>query len=169
MLVKKLHIYVPLPYAFNVKNTTYLINELQGIPYNQNLKLASFDITNMYRNIPTHDLITIINEIFQNSYVDNNIRTDTIKLTKTIVNQNYFQFLNDNYVQTEGLAMGAPTSAILSEIYMQFLENNVIYNILKVHSIKGYFRYVDDILIVYDTIESNIHEVLDDFNQIAPN
>jgi len=126
MLVKKLHIYVPLPYAFNVKNTTYLINELQGIPYNQNLKLASFDITNMYRNIPTHDLITIINEIFQNSYVDNNIRTDIIKLTKTLVNQNYFQFLNHNYVQTEGLAMGAPTSAILSEIYMQFLDNNVI-------------------------------------------
>jgi len=27
---------------------------------------------------------------------------------------------------------------------------------------------VDDILIVFDTIQSNIHEVLDDFNQIAP-
>jgi hypothetical protein len=64
--------------------------------------------------------------------------------------------------------MGAPTSAILSKIYMQFLENNVIYNILKVHSIKGYFRYVDNILTVYNTIESNVYEVLDDFNQIAP-
>jgi len=51
---------------------------------------------------------------------------------------------------------------------MQFLENNVKYNILKVHNIKGYLRYVDDMLIVYDTIQSNIHEVLDDFNQIAP-
>jgi hypothetical protein len=149
-----------------VKNSTHPINDLQGIPYNQNIKLASFDITNMYMNIPTHDLITIINEICQNSYVDN-IRTDIIKLTKIIVNQNYFQFLNDNYVQTEGLAMGAPISAILSEIYMQFLENNAINNILKVHNINGYFRYVDDILIVYDIIESNTHEVLDDFNQIA--
>ena len=32
-------------------------------------------------------------------------------------------------MQIEGLAMGAPTSSILSEIYLQFLENNRIYNI----------------------------------------
>jgi len=89
-------------------------------------------------------------------------------ITTTITNQNYFQFKNENYVQTEGLAMGAPTSAILSEIYLQFLENNIIYNILKTHDIKGYFRYVDDILIIYNTIESNIHDVLNDFNQITP-
>jgi hypothetical protein len=166
MLAKKLHIYFSLPYAFNVKNSTHLIEDLQEIPYDQNLKLASFDITNMYTNIPTHDLTTI-NEICQNSQIDNNIREDIIKLTKTIVNQDYFQFMNDNYVQTEGLAMGAPTSAILSEIYMQFVENNVIYNILKTHNIKGYFRYVDNILIISNTIESNIYEVLNDFNQIA--
>jgi len=76
--------------------------------------------------------------------------------------------MNENYVQTEGLAMGAPTSAILSEIYLQFLENNVIYNILKTHNIIGYFRYVDDILVIYNNVKSNIHEVLDDFNQITP-
>jgi hypothetical protein len=43
------------------------------MPYDQNLKLASFDITNMYTNITKHDLITIINKICQNNYVDNNI------------------------------------------------------------------------------------------------
>jgi hypothetical protein len=122
----------------------------------------------MYTNIPTHDLTTIISEICQNNQIDTNIREDIIKLTKTIANQNYFQFRNENYVQTEGLTMGAPTSAILSEIYMQFLENNVIYNILKTHNIKGYFQYVDDILIIYNTIESNIYEVLNEFNQITP-
>ena len=70
-------------------------------------------------------------------------------------------------VQTEGLAMGAPTSTILSEIYLQFLENNIIYNILKIHNIKGYFRYVDGILVIYNTIDSNIH-IPHDFNQITP-
>jgi hypothetical protein len=91
-----------------------------------------------------------------------------MKLTETITDQNYFQFKNENYVQTEGLAMDASTSAILSEIYMQFLEKNTIYNILKTHNIEGYFRYVDDILIIYNNMESNIHEVLNDFNQITP-
>jgi hypothetical protein len=77
--------------------------------------------------------------------------------------------MNENYVQAEGLTMGAPTSAILSEIYLQFLENYVRFNILKTHNIKGYFRYVDDILIIYNTTESNIYDVLNDFNQISPN
>jgi hypothetical protein len=100
--------------------------------------------------------------------VENYTKTDIIKRTKAIVNQNYFQFLNGTYVQTEGLAMGAPTSVTLSEIYMQFLENKEMHNLLKNHSIKERFLYVDDIFIIYDTIESNTHEVLEDFNKIAP-
>ena len=76
--------------------------------------------------------------------------------------------MNENYVQTEGLTMGAPTSTILSEIYLQFLENNAIHNILKTHNIKEYFRYVDDILVIYNTIKSNTHDVLNEFNQITP-
>jgi hypothetical protein len=151
-----------------VKNSTQLIKDLQEISYDQNLRLASFDITNMYTNIPTQNLTAIINKIGQDNQVDNNILNDIIKLTNTIMNQNYFQFTKENYVQTEGLAMGAPTSAILSEIYLQSIENNIIYNILKTHKIKGYFRYVDDILIVYNTNESNIHNVLKEFNQITP-
>ena len=151
-----------------MKNTTHLIAELQEIPYDQNLRLASFDITNMYTNIPTHDLATIIKEICKNNQIDPNIIEDIIKLTTAITNQNYFQFMNENYVQTEGLTMGAPTSTILSEIYLQFLENNAIHNILKTHNIKEYFRYVDDILVIYNTIKSNTHDVLNEFNQITP-
>jgi len=48
--------------------------------------------------------------------------------------------------------MGAPTSSILSEIYLQYLENTEIFDILLKHHIIGYFRYVDDILIVYKKI-----------------
>jgi hypothetical protein len=112
----------------------------------------------MYTNIPTHDLMTIIKEICQNNHININIQEDIMKLTKAKTEQNCFQFKNENYRQTEGLAMGTPTSVMLSEIYMQFLQNYTIYNILKTHNIKDYFRYVDDILIVYNNTESNIHE-----------
>jgi hypothetical protein len=77
-------------------------------------------------------------------------KQNIIKLSKTIIDQNYFQFLDKTYIQTEGLDMGAPTSSIFSELYLQFLGNSTIHNILLNYDIKGYFRYVDDILIVYD-------------------
>jgi hypothetical protein len=37
---------------------------------------------------------------------------------KSIMEQNYFQVNEQYYAQTEGLAMGAPTSAILAEVYI---------------------------------------------------
>ena len=60
MLSKKLRIYIPLPYTFSVRNTVHLMNGLLEIPYDQNLKFLSCDITNMYSNIPTNELIKII-------------------------------------------------------------------------------------------------------------
>jgi hypothetical protein len=40
-LVRKLQSHMPLPSAFNVLNTTQLIEDLPDIPYNNRLKLAS--------------------------------------------------------------------------------------------------------------------------------
>jgi len=44
--------------------------------------------------------------------------------------------------------MGAPTSFIMSEIYLQFTENTKTYDILRYSKVEGYFRYLDDILLV---------------------
>ena len=41
----------------------------------------------------------------------------------------------------------------------------MIYDILTKHNILGYFRYVDDVLLVYDSTVTDILEVLNDFNK----
>jgi hypothetical protein len=64
--------------------------------------------------------------------------------------------------------MGAPNSSIFSEIYLQYLENIKILDILLKHRIIGYVRYVDDILIVYKNEITNIHDVFNLFNNITP-
>jgi hypothetical protein len=45
--------------------------------------------------------------------------------------------------------MDAPTSSVFSEIYLQYIQNTEIYDLLLKYHIIGYFRYVDDILIIY--------------------
>jgi hypothetical protein len=62
--------------------------------------------------------------------------------------------------------MGTPTSAILPEVYIKFLEYTEIVNILIKHQIVDYHGYVDDILIVYNTQRMNIHDTLNEFNAI---
>ena len=64
--------------------------------------------------------------------------------------------------------MGALTSSIFSEIYLQYLENTKIFYILINYRIVGYFRYVDDILIVYKKELTNIQEILDLLNNVTP-
>jgi hypothetical protein len=89
-------------------------------------------------------------------------------ITHTILEQNYFKFQNQCYIQKTGLAMGAPTSAILSEIYLQHVEHTKIINILTQNNILGYFRYIDDILISYNCVYTDIYKVFNPFNTLIP-
>ena len=63
--------------------------------------------------------------------------------------------------------MGAPTSSVFSKIYLQFLEKTKIFNILIKNQVIGYFWYVDDILIVYNGKNTDIHKVLELFNNVS--
>jgi len=96
-------------------------------------------------------------------------KQEIIKLSQILLEQNYFHFHDTIYIQNEGLAMGAPISSIFSEIYLQYIENIKFYDFLIKHQIEGYFRYVDDILIVYKESKTNIHNILDAFNNTVPN
>ena len=64
--------------------------------------------------------------------------------------------------------MGAPTSSVFSEIYLQYIENTAIYDILINNHIIGYFRYVDDSLIIYNKTTTNIYDVFNTFNNFKP-
>jgi hypothetical protein len=59
--------------------------------------------------------------------------------------------------------MGAPTSAILAEAYIQRMEHKLLYPVLRKHQIIGYFRYIDDIRIIYNKNKTNIAETLTEF------
>ena len=48
------------------------------------------------------------------------------------------------------------------------MENTKIFDILKEAKIEGYFRYVDDILIIYNGNKTDVEHVLSSFNDITP-
>jgi len=107
------------------------MNDISQLPFVPGTKLASSDITNMYTNIPTKDLINIINDVCKTQNIEETIAREILLITNLIITQNYFNFQDKTYIQDKGLAMGAPTSSILSEIYLQYFENTKIIDILK--------------------------------------
>jgi hypothetical protein len=64
--------------------------------------------------------------------------------------------------------MGAPTSSIFSDIFIQYVEHTQILNILAKHDIITYNRYVDDILMIYNKDTTNIEHISSEFNALHP-
>jgi len=167
-LNKLLQLHIPLPNAFNVKNPTHLLDDLYDIPYEQGTRLASFDTVNMYPSIPTNEVVPILENMSHNHQLDAENTNVLTKIVCTVLEQNYFTFQDVNYSQPIGLAMGAPSSAVLSEIYLQHLEHSRIADILIKYNVIGYFRYVDDILIIYNEKSTDINEIHKTLNNLAP-
>jgi len=91
-----------------------------------------------------------------------------MKWYETITNQNYFSYNNNILIQKEGLVMGAPSSGLIAEIFLQHIERQHMAHLATKHIIINYFRYVDDILIIFDPNQSSIQAVLTDFNTLHP-
>jgi hypothetical protein len=123
----------------------------------------------MYTNIPRAETTNIIHNILKtNQNINDDNQKEIIHTLDTIMEQNYFQFQQKYFKQTEGLAMGAPTSSILAEEYIENMEHKQIDQILLKHKIIGYFRYIDDILLIYNQNKTNIEEILAELNKHQP-
>jgi hypothetical protein len=153
-----------LPYTYKIKNIIQLINDLNNIPIDVNTRICSFDMKDTYTNKPQQDGTHIIHNILLMN--DENIANDIQNMLKIILQQIYFQVDNQYYKQNIGFAMGAPTSAITAEAYLQSIQHNQIYNLLIKYKIIGYFRYVDDILIIYDQNKTHIVTMTIELNTI---
>jgi hypothetical protein len=133
---------------------------------NEDMRMCSFNVENMYTNIPKSGVINVItNALLTNPEIEKINQKEILHTLKTGTEQNYSQFDQQYCKQTEGLAIGAPMSAILAEEYWkkEHMEHKQIYQILIKHKIIGYFRYVD-IFIIYDQRKTNIDETLTEFN-----
>jgi hypothetical protein len=119
-LTRTLHNCLHLPnILYNIQNSKHLTTDLQSIEIDKDVRMCSFDIENMYTNIPKLEVINIIENITENhTDITKTNQKETINILKTVMEQNYFQFNQQYYKQTEGLAMGVPTSTILAKVYI---------------------------------------------------
>jgi hypothetical protein len=91
-----------------------------------------------------------------------------MKWFDTITNQNYFTHDGNTLIQNDGLAMSAPSSGLISELFHQHIEHLHLQLMSTKHKIIKYFRYVDDILVVFGSNHTDIQTILNDFNAIHP-
>ena len=154
---------------YNIKNSTELVQKLQKIKTNENTAFTSFDITNMYTNIPIQETIEIITDKLKKQNESNEYITQIKNSLNKILNQNYFKFNNKIYKQNSGLAMGSPLSSIIAEIFLQEIDKKII-NIIKKYDNEGkWIRYVDNGLYISNNNNKHTKEIYNELNKIHPN
>jgi hypothetical protein len=72
-LAETLDNHLRVPYTYNIQNTKQLITELKTIEISKDTRICSFDIENMYTNIPKTEATNIIANILKiNSTIKEN-------------------------------------------------------------------------------------------------
>lgn len=141
-----------------------LINKIKDINIPNNSFFISFDIQNMYSNIPTKETINILEKLLKNN---NDMKPaqikELIKLTEISLQQNYFEFNDCFYHQKEGLA--------IYDIFMNEIENSKIVNEANPYknNLIYWYRYVDDIICLFQGNENEQHQFLSYLNSISKN
>ena len=127
--------------------------------------MASFDVTSFYTTIPSNQAVLIIKDLPEHDkLVDTTLLSPRIilDLLNILLRTTNFKFSGDFYQQTDRAAMGGPTSAIVSEIYMQSLETTAITT--ADHPPKFWKRHIDDVFFIAP--EAYLQELLDHINNL---
>lgn len=152
-----------------ISSSKQMVDKLKELKINKDTRFMSIDCINMYTNIPVKDTIKIVKtKLIENNVSLNEVKEVT-KLLKLVLGQNYFKFNNKVYTQKEGLAMGSPLSGLLANIFINNIEKAIVRNVNDIDNEATWNRYVDDVLISYNSMKIKAEEIKQIANSINNN
>ena len=136
---------------FTVENSSKFVQDITKINNAHELFMTSFDVENLFTNIPLQETIDICIEKLFNS--TNSVFGITQKFFKTLLEHSvlnsFFIFNKKIYQQIEGLGMGLPLGPTFANIFMCYHEKKWISDCPVDFKPVFYRRYVDDTFILF--------------------
>ncbi|XP_072048921.1 uncharacterized protein [Amphiura filiformis] len=134
----------------HVVNSKSLAEEMMGICIDDGDIFNSHDVVCLFTNTPIEKCLDIIKERLENDKTlkdRTKLNTeDIIELLQFILTTTYFSFRGQIFRQIFGAAMGSPVSAIVANLFMEWLEKEAIMTAPLDCKPKYWRRYVDDVL-----------------------
>ena len=165
---------VPLLNALTINQHT-IINASKFIPQillqDTNSFMVSFDVKSLFTNVPLLETINIIlNKLFPTEFTlfHGFDKVSFKKLLELAVTDTHFLFNGKLYKQVDGMAMGSPLGPTFANIFMCFLEEQMLDLCPVTFKPLFYRRYVDDTFVLFRD-ESHATLFLDYINNFHSN
>ena len=128
----------------------------------------TLDVSSLYTNIPHNDGLDACRRFLtSDTYTRNQLPVECIlSLIRLVLENNHFQFNNDNYLQKMGTAMGSPMAPAYASLFMGKLEQDFLKSRSLAPSI--WLRFLDDIFMVWDHSIESLHSFIDALNSFHP-
>ena len=92
--------------------------------------LSSYDVSALFTSVPVDPALNIIKDLLEKDHtlVERTVLavSDIILLLEFCLKNTYFSFQDQFYEQVDGAAMGSPVSSIVSNLYMEYLEQKAL-------------------------------------------
>ena len=113
---------------YNISNREGLIRRLREEATPIGYEMSSFDVKNLYNNVPLDKTIDFISKkVYDEKKILTNIPKTVLKeLPYLCTKQLHFTFHNNIYTQCDEVVMGSPLGPLLANIFMASLEEDLI-------------------------------------------
>ncbi len=129
-----------------IKDSQNLIQKLEKITFEPDVKLCSFDFESLYSNIDLGHALIVISDFMADKISSDHFDPSSFyEILKLIFNNNIFCFNKQYFKQIKGVAMGSKCGPTIANIYLQCLENKFLH----LYTPPFYGRYIDDIMSVF--------------------
>ena len=137
---------------FTVNNSYSFSKDISTVENADNLFMVSFDVENLFTNVPLHETIGIIlDQLFIRNF--SKVMGLSKKLFKQLLElsvlNSFFLFNGKLYKQLEGLGMGFPLGPTFANIFMCFMEQKWLSDCPLDFKPVYYRRYIDDTFLLF--------------------
>ncbi|CAF3804399.1 unnamed protein product [Rotaria sp. Silwood1] len=131
---------------------------------------CTIDVMDLYTMVPQTEGVLSLKKMLDHLKLKQigGLKIETIiRLSRFVIQNNYFSYNNKFYHQVRGGAMGSPLTLTIANCYMFFYEQQIVKQINNSGGL--YFRYIDDIFLAINWPVRHLFKQIDRWNHFDEN
>ena len=151
-----------------VQDTTDFLKRIFSLNNNlpTDIILITIDVKSLYTNIPNDEGIKACIDMLED-YNHHDTHTEhRTEILSIILNQNFFTFNNEYFLQIHGTTMGTPMAPTYANIFMAVLEKELLLNAPGGLIPLEWIRFIDDIFAIWTHGIETLNKFLDYINEL---